>query len=153
MIPGPLHDVFNIVFESLQEMEHPWVLTGSLAFAYQGLPVTPNDIDIQTDRAGAYEIEQCLSDFIVRHVVFSESGSARSYFGGCQINGVKVEIIGDIEKLKSDGTWSKPPDLKTLRRFVRYDDIDIPVLPLEYESEAYRQMGRVDKAELLSKYI
>ena len=30
-----------------------WVLTGSLAFALQGLPVEPRDVDVQTDQVGA----------------------------------------------------------------------------------------------------
>jgi hypothetical protein len=34
------------------------VVTGSLSIALQGLPLTPHDIDIQTDKPGAYEIER-----------------------------------------------------------------------------------------------
>jgi len=30
-----------------------WVVTGSFSFALQGLPVEPNDIDIQTDKEGS----------------------------------------------------------------------------------------------------
>ena len=45
-----------------------WVITGSFSFALQGIPVIPADIDIQTDRKGAYEIERCFADCVVKKV-------------------------------------------------------------------------------------
>ena len=41
-----------------------WAVTGSLGFALQGVPVEPNDIDIQTDEKGAYKIERHFSEFM-----------------------------------------------------------------------------------------
>ena len=52
-----------------------WVVTGSFGFALQGVPVQPNDIDIQTDKVGAYEIESLFSDAVIRKVKFFRYGA------------------------------------------------------------------------------
>jgi len=75
-----------------------WAVTGSLGMALQGMPVTVNDIDIQTDRSGAYEIERRFAPFVTRKVTFSEAETIRSHFGSLTIDGIRVEIMGDIQK-------------------------------------------------------
>ncbi|HEX7065215.1 MAG TPA: hypothetical protein VF199_09155 [Bacillales bacterium] len=62
-IPVDIEKTFIEIYERLQEQKIPWVLTGSLAFAMQGVPLTPNDIDIQTDRDGAVAIENLFKSF------------------------------------------------------------------------------------------
>jgi len=53
--------VLRKVNERLNNTSVNWAITGSLDFALQGVPVEPNDIDIQTDKRGAYEIEHHFS--------------------------------------------------------------------------------------------
>jgi hypothetical protein len=36
----------------------PWAVTGSLGMALQGMELAVHDIDLQTSREGAYEIER-----------------------------------------------------------------------------------------------
>jgi hypothetical protein len=42
------------ISKQLSSQNIKWALTGSTSFAMQGVPITPNDIDIQTDKDGAY---------------------------------------------------------------------------------------------------
>ncbi len=37
------------------------------------------------------------------------------------------------------------------RRFVRVEDMDIPVLALAYEAQAYRHLGRLERAAMLQE--
>src|SRR5690606_41774107 len=94
-----------------------WVVTGSLGMALQGMPVTVNDIDIQTDRSGAYEIERRFAPFVTRKVTFSEAETIRSHFGSLTIDGIRVEIMGDIQKRLEDGSWEEPVDPAPFRRY------------------------------------
>jgi hypothetical protein len=64
-----------------------------------------------------------------------------------------VDIIGDIEKRLPDGSWAPPPDLVSHRKFVSVAGLQIPVLNIAYEVEAYRQMGRREKADLLQAWV
>lgn len=61
--------------------------------------------------------------------------------------------MGDIHKRPDDGTWERPPDLNRHRRLVEVEGMRVPVLSLEYERDAYSKMGRVEKAERLSKWL
>ena len=130
-----------------------WVITGSLGFALQGVPVEPHDIDVQTNKTGAYEIERLFSKFVDRKVAFSSTHVIRSHFGVLMIDGIKVEIMGDIQKRLDNGTWESPVDLKQHRKIVEIEGMQVPVLSLAYEYQAYMKLGRIDKAKMLKKYL
>ncbi|MBU4226817.1 hypothetical protein KJ830_10360 [bacterium] len=130
-----------------------WVVTGSLGFALQGVPVEPNDIDIQTDKRGAYEIERHFSEFVTKKVALSSAERIRSHFGELMIDGIKVEIMGDIQKRNKDGSWENPVRLEYHKRVVEVEGMKVPVLSLEYEYQAYLKLGRIDKAEMLRKWL
>jgi hypothetical protein len=89
--------VLRQLFTELKESQVIWAVTGSLSFALQGLPLEPHDIDIQTDTEGAYEIERRFSSQMGRKVAFSSTKRMRSHFGALLIEGIVVEIMGDIQ--------------------------------------------------------
>ena len=62
-------------------------------------------------------------------------------------------MIGDLQKRLTDGTWEKPVDVRKHQRWVEVDGMRVPVLSLEYEYHAYRTLGRVEKAEMLQKWM
>ncbi|HAJ32207.1 MAG TPA: hypothetical protein DCK79_02370 [Candidatus Atribacteria bacterium] len=130
-----------------------WAVTGSLGFALQGVPVEPNDLDIQIDKRGVYEIERHLSEFVTKRVTFSSTERIRSYFGELIIDGIKVEIMGDIQKRLKDGSWENPVDLEYHKRVVEVEEMKVPVLSLEYEYQAYLKLGRIEKAEMLRNWL
>ncbi len=104
MINSSLLRVLHQLYKHLRIDEVNWAVTGSLGFVLQGMDVDVHDIDIQTDKSGAYEIERRFSRYVVRNVEFSSSGKIRSHFGELSIDNIKVEIMGDIQKLLPDDT-------------------------------------------------
>jgi hypothetical protein len=158
MVSGPHLNVLRQIIARLDRWEAGenrvnWALTGSLSFALQGLPVEPHDIDLQTDRAGAYAVERCFAEAVIRPVAFSAAANIRSHFGALCIDGITVEIMGDIEKRLPDGSWEGPVDLARHRRFVDVEGLRVPVLSLAYERDAYLKLGRVERAALLAEWI
>jgi hypothetical protein len=129
-----------------------WVVTGSLSFAMQGIAVEPHDIDLQTDEAGAYAIEHLFSEFVIRKVTFSSTEKIRSHFGALHIDGVKVEIMGDIQKRLEDGTWEHPVELGRYKQCVEFEGMQVPMLSLEYEYQAYLKLGRFERAQMLREH-
>lgn len=147
-------DVLYLIHDRIADASLNWALTGSVAFALRGIDVSsPGDIDIQSNEAGAYEIERRLAEYSVRPVRFSEAEHLRSHFGALQIEGVAVEIIGDIQHRRPDGSWTAPVDIAVRREWVEVDDLRLPVLSLEYEAEAYRRIGREETAHLLRAWL
>jgi hypothetical protein len=152
-IPARFRLALSEIYRILNDRKVTWALTGSLSFALQGVPVRPNDIDLQTDEAGAYEIEKRFAPHIHRPVSFSTTGRIRSHYGVLLIDGIKVDVIGDIEKRLPDGSWTPPPDLVHQRRFIVVAGFQIPVLKIEYEIEAYTLLGRIEQAQLLQAWL
>ncbi len=160
-MPGFLERPENTAFLSavraisagLQDLPFPWAITGSLGFALQGSEVTVHDIDLQTSQEGAFEIERRFAPESRRKVAFSQADRIRSYFGALEIAGLKVEIMGALQKRMPDGSWEDPVDVSTHRVWVETDGLKLPVMDLEYEYLAYRILGRIEKAQVLREWL
>jgi hypothetical protein len=111
-----------------------------------------DDIDVQTSHDGAYEIEQALAGSIVERVRFSESERIRSHFGILIMHGVRIEIMGAVQKKLSDGRWEPPVDVARHTRYVTFQEMRLPVMDLAYEEEAYRTLGRTAKANQIREW-
>ena len=153
MIDPVYLNILRQIHARLANTDVNWVITGSFGFALQGVPVQPNDIDIQTDRAGAYAIESLFSDVVVRKVQFSATERIKSHFGALQVDGIEVEIMGDIQKRGADGAWEEIVDLPRYRQIVEIAGLLVPVLSLEYEYQAYLKFGRVEQAKMLRRWL
>ena len=153
MIDPVYLNVLRQIHAPLSNTDVNWVVTGSLGFALQGVPVQPNDIDIQTDKAGAYAIESLFSDVVTRRVKFSATERIKSHFGALQIDSIQVEIMGDIQKRGADGVWEDIVDPARYRLMVEVDGMLVPVLSLEYEYEAYLKFGRTERAKMLRRWL
>jgi hypothetical protein len=146
-------NVLGKIHKRLNKANVNWVVTGSLSFALQGVPVKPNDIDVQTDETGAYEIERRFSEFVTKRVTFSSTKRIRSHFGELRIDGVKVEIMGGVQKRLENGSWEAPVKLKRHKLVIEVEEMQIPVLSLEYEYQAYLMLGRTKKANMLRQWL
>lgn len=146
-------NVLQQIFTQLQANEINWVVTGSLGFALQGVETDVGDIDIQTDEAGVYEIERLFTPYVARPVIFSATERVCSHFGALLLDGLTVEIMGDIQKRNDDGSWDDPVDISKHKRFVNVAGMRIPVLSLHYEYGAYLKLGRVEKAKMLKRWL
>lgn len=130
-----------------------WAVTGSLGMVLHGMQMDIHDIDIQTDKEGAYEIERRLVRHLVKLVHFKASERIRSYYGAFEIDGIKIEVMGDMQHLMPDQTWDSPVSLESYRDWVDHADMHIPVMSLELEVEAYQKMGRGEKAEMIKNFL
>jgi hypothetical protein len=153
MLPETHRKVLEKILNRLNSEEIIWALTGSVSFVLQGINFEVNDIDLQTDKLGAYQIEQCFSKNVVQPVTFSSSEKIRSHFGALLIDGVRVEIMGDLQKYLPNGEWESPVDVESLREFLEVDNLRVPVLTLDHEYHAYQLLGHEEKALVLLRKL
>jgi len=153
VIPAAFLRALFTVREQLLGTDVIWAVTGSLGMALQGLDLPVHDIDLQTDERGAYAIEGRLARYVVRPVRYTPSERMRSHLGMLRIHGVKVEIIGGIQKRLDDGTWEEPTQVDLHRKWLDVRGEQVPVMSLEYEYDAYRKMGRAARASMLRKWL
>jgi hypothetical protein len=153
MIEKKFLNVLRKIHNRLQDRQFNWAVTGSLGMALQGMDLVVHDIDIQTDQQGAYAIEKLFANSVVVPVYFRESERIRSHYGALEIDGIKVEIMGDLQKRLDDQAWEDPVEVEHWRRWVEIDGMRIPVLSLEYEYQAYIHLGRTEKAQMLRNWL
>ena len=129
-----------------------WAVIGSTGLFLQGVDVEPHDIDIITDRKGAFKIGEEFREHVKKPVEYSENGRFRSYYGKLEIKGIEVEVMGELEK-KVRGRWD---GIEKLEKMIVEKDIQgnlIPVIRLEKELEEYNKMGRTEKADKIRKKL
>ena len=141
------------IHDRLRKIESVWAITGSLSFVLQGMEIEVNDINLQTDAAGVYDIEKVFAENIVRSLRFSRSDKIASHWGELNIDRVKVEIMGGLQKKLPDGTRESPVDVKRHREFISFEGMVLPVLSLAYEEQAYRTLGRIEQADQIKEWL
>jgi len=120
----------------------PYKVVGSACLALHGLPLTPGDIDVETDAASAYRIQALWLDAVVDPVMLQTNPTYRTYLGHLSIDGITVEIMGDMEHREGDG-WM--PTAASTETVVELDGVPVPVAWLEEEALAYVRRGRLER--------
>lgn len=120
----------------------PYKVVGSTCLALHGLPLIPGDIDMETDAAGAYRIQALWPDVVVDPVMLCEELTYRTHLGHLTIDGVPVEIMGQVERREGDVWVSTAASTET---FVELDGVPVPVAWLEEEALAYVRRGRLER--------
>lgn len=142
-----------LLYTRLKDTDVCWAITGSMGMAIQGMDLEIHDIDLQSDREGAYEIQNLFPEYVTERVRLLERESTRSHFGRMEIMGVQVEIMGDMTHRAAGQGWGDPPDLSCLIRWIEFEDMKLPVLDLEHEYNAYQQLGRPEKAAKIRAFL
>ena len=153
MITARYQKAIRIIYETLEDLDVAWAITGSLGFTLHGMDVGINDIDLQTDEDGAYRIEDAFRSNVIRKVAFSEAELIRSHFGVLSIHEVTIEIMGALQKKLPSGEWEPPIKVENHCEFIDFEGMRLPVLSLSYEEQAYRKLGRTEKADKIKEWL
>jgi len=131
------------IASALSSSDIPYCFIKSSSLALQGLPIHPNDIDIETTAKGAYNIQRLLKPIgnLLKEVQYSTDGVFGSYFGKLNIDGIQVEIIGELTENHS-GRWKSNNPVLEERVFVDENGYLIPVSRLEHERKSYHELNR-----------
>jgi hypothetical protein len=100
-----------------------------------------DDVDILCDDKTALAANKLLKDYLVREVTYSESPKFKSFFGEFNVDGLKVEIIGNWQILDQKGVWSRIYDASE-RAEVECEHEKVYVTPVNLELEMFAKMGR-----------
>lgn len=125
-------------------------MAGSLSLALQGVDVEPHDIDLLTDRQGAFRINAILKKYEKKKVDYSETEKVSSLLGVFEIQGVKVEVMGDYRE-KQGIEWVSLSKRLANPKIIEVDGIRIPVSPLDDQLVSYKRSTRPKDVEKVRK--
>jgi len=118
-------------------------VVGGVALALHGACVKTLDVDIETDRDGAYLFQEVFADRTTLPVAWRQSNSYRSHFGRFDFDGVSVEVMGQIER-RNGGVWVCT--MVSTTDVVELDGVAVRVPWLEEEVLANIRRGRMERA-------
>lgn len=145
--------VLSVLVSRIPPAEYSWALTGSAGLRLQGVDLPAHDLDLQTDSKIIYLLEKELAEFMKVSVHIWETEHTLSYHGQAEIEGLQVELLGDVRHRNVNGAWGAPLEIRSVLVWVEWRGLQIPVLSLTHEAVAYERMGRAQKAELIRAAI
>lgn len=88
----------------LLPIKQPWFIIGTSNLLLAGFNVEPNDIDILTDKSTASLIHKFLKPFEVPVQLKKDDEKFRSAFSRYNIEGVSIELMGDLQ-VNTNAGW------------------------------------------------
>jgi hypothetical protein len=143
--------VLTLLVARIPPADYLWALTGSAGLRLQGVDLSVYDLDLQTDAKTIYLLEKEIVEFMKVPVHVWESEHTLSYHGQAEIDGLQVELLGDVRHRDAEDVWQPPVEIRSVLVWVEWHGVQIPVLSLAHEALAYEKMGRTQKAELIRK--
>lgn len=134
--------------------DRKWILVGGASRVLQGVQESTKDIDILTDEKTAYEIDKIFSDYAKKKMAFSEQGPFVSHFGVYEVDGMVVEVMGDLKLKNNDIVYSMEIGrMEEYGRTVEVGGKKILVEPLEEAVVAGLVLGRISQSEKIARFL
>jgi hypothetical protein len=152
-LPASHLEVLRLIVERVPPDAIPWALTGSAGLRLQGVEVSVDDLDLQTDRQGVQEITSRFAEAVEKPMRYWHTDHMRSYFCALKIDDIRIEVMGEIQKRMPDGSWETPIEVDRIRCWVEVEQLLIPVVDLSHELIAYEILGRVQATERIRKVL
>jgi hypothetical protein len=129
-----------------------YAIRGTTSLVLQGLDMGLEDIDILCDGPTAVKANDLLKEYLVKSVEYSESSKFKSYFGEFNINGVKVEIMGDWQIKTTKGIWSEVHNGSN-KVEIDFEGSLLPVTTIDEELKVFIEMGRWNAYHKIKKQL
>lgn len=150
MINSGILDALQILIRLLRGKDIRWVVMGSLSLALQGVDINPNDVDILTDENGAFKIGALLMKYEVKPVSFGRTDLFESFYGVYDIEGIKVDVMGDL-RVRLGGIWVSLSERLKTPIIKQVDTMNIPLSSLHDQQQFYEKLGRDKDKECILK--
>jgi hypothetical protein len=138
--------------EIIKDSDINWCLVGSAALSVRGIDVTPHDVDIVVDDAGAFELNNLLADHLIEPLQLS-SGWIWNAFGRAFL-GARFEWIGGVnESADQPVVVDFGPTATRESEIVNWRGIDIKVPPLELQLQSAERRKLDERAAKIRRYL
>lgn len=143
MEDNDIYEILKFILIKIKDKKFTWRLEGSANLKIQGIDISVRDLDIATNKEGINIFRKLLREFIIEDY-YKEEIKAESLI--CSIINSEVEVL------------NRNPDDKGLNMFnkikiIKWKELQIPILPLEYALEFYKIIDKQDKVELIENHL
>ncbi|MBE9525125.1 MAG: hypothetical protein IMY76_08495 [Chloroflexi bacterium] len=139
----PWQNAIEIIASTCSAAQINYKIVGGTVAALYGIPTQINDIDIEMLAKDAYRFQEFFADNIIQPVTLNDNGEHRSHYGQFSINGVAIDVMGDLHRLENN-LWV--PTFSLTSATVDLNGRPIHVPWLEEEILAYIRRGKLERA-------
>jgi hypothetical protein len=166
-LPQPLLKTVVALGNLLKGSEEKWAIGGDAGEIVQGVTVTADHVEILTTKKGCEAMSTILSQYQTLHPRETEKTLGRdaivqgvpypayvkSEYAEFLMDGVKVQVYGDLRIKVGEGDWSDPLDFEATK--VNVVGKSLPVVPLELSNRVYTYLGLnwVDRVQKISEAV
>ena len=135
--------------DALSPVSKNWMLIGTASLYLQGFPVNPHDIDILCDTATAIKFEALLSDHRIETKITSGEDKFRSRFSRYVINGIAVEVMGDL-LVNTPNEWVNLWEMITEPQTIQLNGHNYFIPNIQDQKKIYALFGRQKDQPILA---
>jgi S-adenosylmethionine-dependent methyltransferase len=126
-----------------------YTLAGSANLALHGVPVNVGDLDLEMNAEDAQHFQERYAADAILPLALRQDEAYRSYFGRYEIDGVMVEVMGDLQR-REGGAWK--PTSNIHREQLDLEGVAVQAAWLEEETLANLRRGRLERVALCLPY-
>ncbi len=139
-VPVPWEAALLAFLQAVEGQGVDWWLVGSAALAVRGVAITPHDLDLDTDGAGARRLGALLGPHLVEPVLPS-GGWIADWFGRAFFH-ARIEWVGDVHAdVDAQGVSDFGPTARARSELVTWRGHQIRVPPVDLQLAITRQRG------------
>jgi hypothetical protein len=145
MLPTRVRRALSTILERLQGSSMEWRVGGSVALALQGLEISPRDIDLFLPSGDSARLmAETLGEFLESPPHRRASEPFTSYYSHCRIEGVEIDLIGELVIETHRGSVELGADSSLWRResSLPFQGWKVPSIPPEIQLVTYYLMPK-----------
>jgi hypothetical protein len=142
----PEHFEETVKFVADQLKDTNYAIRGTASLVLQKIDMNVDDIDVVGDSKMALACNEIFKEYLIKPVAYSESPKFKSYFGQFEINGIKIEIMGDWQIKNPKGEWVSVPVQK-----IQVGDIWLTTI--DTELTMFAAMGRWTALQKIKRLV
>jgi len=158
-------DALLKLHKKLAKVQVVWTVSGDLAEALKTVQVSPDCIEIVTEKKGVSQIFLAVKDLDPKGIFFETqklrrnaivNGKeypifVRSHYFEFTLEGIKVKVYGDLQYRIGDWEWGDT--LQFSPEHVYVVGAKTAVVPLQVKYEIYQGLGWADRAEKIGQVL
>ncbi|HEX6478895.1 MAG TPA: hypothetical protein VF043_08615 [Ktedonobacteraceae bacterium] len=148
--PAPWEQALLAFMQKIEHQDIQWYLAGSAALAARGLDVTPRDLDLIVDDAGAHALGVLLFDTLIQPVEDSR-GWISNWFGRAFLH-TRIEWIGGVrEDVDEHGMTEYGPAAASRLETINWQGYEVLVPPLHIQLEVSKRRGLDERVRKITQ--
>lgn len=132
-----------------------YIIGGNTGLILQDVKVKDDkEIDICTDKSGAYEIQNLLNKYTVDEVKYKKLDWFKAHWGIFKINNITIEIMGNPKRRFKNGTWRRLPKKNIMPIIFKNKTVNVFTLESEYYKKvSYNNPKKKKIADAIKKML